>query len=45
MSKQLKYIIVLLFMVILAAAQTANAQSISVELAEKTPPWTRTDNS
>ena len=38
MSEQLKYIIVLLFMVILAAAQTANAQSISVELAEKTPP-------
>ena len=38
MSQQLKYIVALLFMVTLAAAQTANAQSISVELAEKTPP-------
>ena len=38
MSKQLQYIVVLLFMVPLAAAQTANAQSITVELAEKTPP-------
>ena len=38
MSTQLKYIIVLLFMVTLAAAQTANAQSITVDLAEKTPP-------
>ena len=38
MSKQLTYIIVLLFMVTLAAAETANAKSISVELAERTPP-------
>ncbi len=38
MSRQLQYIVVLLFMVTLAAAQTAIAQSISVELAEKTPP-------
>ena len=38
MSKQLRYIIVFLFIVVIAAAQTANAQSISVELAEKTPP-------
>ena len=38
MSIHLKCIIVLLFMVTVAAAQMANAQSISVELAEKTPP-------
>ena len=37
MSKQLRYIL-FLFMVVIAAVQTANAQSISVELAEKTPP-------
>ena len=37
MSKQLRYIASLLIVVIVAA-QTANVQSISVELAEKTPP-------
>ena len=37
MSRQLRYI-AFLFLVVLAAAQTANTQSISVELAERTPP-------
>ena len=37
MSKHLIYI-ALLFIVVIAAAQTAIAKSISVELAEKTPP-------
>jgi hypothetical protein len=37
MSKHLIYI-ALLFIVVIAAVQTTNAQSISVELAEKTPP-------
>ena len=37
MSKQLRYIISVII-IILAAALTASAQSISVELAEKTPP-------
>ena len=37
MSKPLRYIM-FLFIVVIAAAQTANAQSVSVELAEKTPP-------
>ena len=40
MSKQLTYIIVLLFMVTLLAAQTAIADPVTVELAEKTPPVT-----
>ena len=38
MSKHLQCTIVLLFMVILATAQTAIADSVTVELAEKTPP-------
>ena len=38
MSKQLQYIIVLLFMVTIAAAQTAIADPVLVDLAEKTPP-------
>ena len=38
MNKQLKYIIVFLFMVTLAAAQTAIADPVTVELAEGTPP-------
>jgi len=38
MSKQQTYIIVLLFMVTLAAAQTAIADPVNVELAERTPP-------
>ena len=37
MSRQLRFIVSLL-LVAIAAAQTANAQPISVELAEKTPP-------
>ena len=37
MSKQLRYIISVII-VVLAAALSASAQSISVELAEKTPP-------
>ena len=38
MRQQLKYIVVLLFMVTLAAAQTAIADPVTVELAENNPP-------
>ena len=37
MSRQMRHL-VFLFIVVIAAAQTAIAQSISVELAENTPP-------
>ena len=38
MSKHLIYIVVSLFIVVIAAAQTAIADSVTVELAERTPP-------
>ena len=38
MSKHLTYVVVSLFLVVIVAAQTAIADSVTVELAEKTPP-------